>query len=83
MIVQQTELMLKTKELRSEGFSIYDISKQLGTHEYRIKKASSFADRLSEETIRNTLMNAYEISSNIKSGLMNEQLAMEYFVAVI
>lgn len=83
MIVQQIELMLKTKELRSEGFSIYDISKQLGTHEYRIKKASSFADRLSEETIRNTLMNAYEISSNIKSGLMNEQLAMEYFVAVI
>ena len=83
MIVTQLELMLKTKEMRSEGVPVAKIAKELRVHEYRIKKAASFSDRMSEDDIRTILIYAYEIDSNIKTGLMDSNIALEYFVAEI
>ena len=83
MITGQLELMLKTKEMRSEGMSVPDIAKHLGIHEYRVKKAASFSGRMSEDDIRRMLMYAYEIDGNVKTGLMESSLALEYFVAEI
>ena len=83
MITGQLELMLKTKEMRSEGISVPDIAKRLNIHEFRVKKAASFADRMSEDAIRRILIYAYEIDGNIKTGLMDTNLALEYFVAEI
>ena len=83
MIVTQLEFMLKTKEMRSEGIPVAKIAKELRVHEYRIKKAASFSDRMSEDDIRTILIYAYEIDSNIKTGLMDSNIALEYFVAEI
>ena len=55
----------------------------LKCHEYRIKKAASFAGRMSEDAIRTILIYAYEIAINIKTGLMDSNMALEYFVAEI
>ena len=63
--------------------SVPDISNSLNIHEFRVKKAASFADRMSEDAIRRILIYAYEIERNVKTGLMDTNLAMEYFVAEI
>ena len=68
MIVKQLELMLKTKEMRGEGMSVPEIAKKLKVHEFRIKKAASFAGRMNEDAIRTILIYAYEIAININNN---------------
>ncbi len=83
MIVKQLELMLKTREMRGEGMAVPEIARKLKVHEYRIKKAASFAGRMSEDAIRTILLYAYEIDINIKKGIMDSNMALEYFVSEI
>jgi DNA polymerase-3 subunit delta len=55
----------------------------LGIHEFRIKKAASFAEKYSLQSLRQILQRAYEIDKNIKTGLLESSLALELFIAGI
>lgn len=83
MIISQFETILSVKELREKSMTNAQIQKALKIHEYRIKKSVPLADRYSAKELRRILINAYEIDSNIKSGLMEAQLALELFIAEI
>ena len=57
--------------------------KKLGGSEYRIKKLIPYANKYSVEKLKHTLSGIYEVDRNIKTGLLDGQLALEMFIASI
>lgn len=83
LLCSQFELMLSAKEMREEGLPFSAIQKQLNVHEFRIKKALQFSQGYSVQKLRRVLRGAYEVDKNIKTGLLEQRLALEMFVAEI
>lgn len=83
MIIGQFEIILSVKELREKSMNNAQIQKALRIHEYRIKKAVPLADRYSVKELKRILINAYETDNSYKSGLMEDRLALELFIAEI
>ncbi len=83
LIVSQFELILEVKELRQDGKSMLDISKELKIHEFRVKKAIGFGDKFTIEKIKEILSGIYEVDRSIKTGLLEQRLALELFIARI
>lgn len=82
-ISSQIELILEVKELREEGMTPPQIHKKLNIHEFRIKKAWAVTEKYSVSQLKKILSKAYEIDGNIKSGLLEQTLALELFIAQI
>lgn len=83
LIANQIELILSVKEMKERGMTQTDMQKKLAVHQFRVKKALSLSSYYSVERLKQILMSAYEIDANIKTGLMENRLALEYFVALI
>lgn len=81
LITGQLELILTVKEMREEGLSAAQMQKALGIHQFRIKKAMAVTGQYSMKDIKAALCAAYEVDENIKTGLLDGQLALEYFIA--
>ena len=82
-IVSQFELMLSVRQLREDGLDLSAMHKKLGGSEYRIKKLIPYANKYSVEKLKHTLSGIYEVDRNIKTGLLDGQLALEMFIASI
>ena len=82
-VVSQFELMLSVKQLRENGMNQGEITKKLGASEYRIKKLIPYANRYSSDKLKQVLSSAYETDRNIKTGLLDQKLALEMFIAGI
>lgn len=83
LISSQLELILEVKEMREEGMNLSQIQKNLGIHEFRIKKAMGVTEKYTTDGLKRILSKAYEIDGNIKTGLLDQTLALEFFVAEI
>lgn len=83
LISSQLELILEVKEMRDEGMTPQQIHKKIGIHEFRIKKAWAVTEKYSVPQLKKILSKVYEIDGNIKSGLLEQTLALELFVAQI
>lgn len=83
IICGQFELILAVKEMKSNGSSLEQMKAKLKIHEFRIKKASAFAERYSIEYLKKILIKAYDVDKNIKTGLLDATLALEMFIAEI
>ncbi len=81
LITGQLELILSVKEMKDEGVPPGSIHKKLGMHEFRVKKAMAVTGLYSMADLRNALSAAYEVDENIKTGLMEDSLALEFFIA--
>lgn len=81
LICSQFELMLCVKEMKEEGLTLSVIVKGLGVHEFRVKKALQFAERYSIKHLQSMLKRAYEVDKNIKTGLLEQSLALELLIA--
>lgn len=83
LLCSHFEIILSVKEMKEEGKSFADMKNILGIHEFRIKKAASFAEKYSVNSLRKILQKSYEIDKNIKTGLLEPSLALELFIAEI
>lgn len=84
MIISQLELMLMAKELSDNGHSLKEITKLTGNKsEFKVKKAAGLSQKYSYNQIKHILIGAYEIDRNIKTGNMEAELAIEYFISEI
>ena len=81
LITGQLELILSVKEMKDEGKTLVHMQKTLGVHQFRVKKAMAVTGLYSMEDLRKALSAAYEVDENIKTGLMDDDLALEYFIA--
>lgn len=83
LLCSHFEIILSVKEMREEGKSLPEMKDILGIHEFRIKKAASFAERYTAGHLRRILQKTYEIDKNIKTGLLEPSLALELFIAEV
>ncbi|MBQ9708703.1 MAG: DNA polymerase III subunit delta, partial [Firmicutes bacterium] len=92
MIVRQLELILYVKEMSDDGRVLQDISKIAGDlesagrkgrsiPEFRVKKAMQVSKNISSEMIKHMLTGAYEIDGNVKRGIFEPKLALEYYIS--
>lgn len=81
LITGQLELILSVKEMREDGLTLAQMQKKLGVHQFRVKKAMAMTGQYSMTDLRAALCAAYEVDENIKTGLLDGQLALEYFIA--
>lgn len=81
LICSQFELILKLRELKSEGRTPAEMNSRLGVNEYRLRKTLSFVERYTVPQLRRILLRAYSVDKNIKEGLLDSTLALEMFIA--
>ncbi|WP_164914388.1 DNA polymerase III subunit delta [Aminipila luticellarii] len=83
LIASQFETILEVKEMLEEGKNQKQMQGILKIHEFRIKKAMSFAGKYSVGRLKKILTKVYEIDRNIKTGILEQNLALELFIAQI
>lgn len=83
LIGSQFELMLEIMELDHEGLSLAAIVKEVGMHEFRVKKAYRASQKFTLKRMKQMLASLYEIDKNVKSGNIDQRTALELFVAKI
>lgn len=83
LLCSHFEIILSVREMKEEGKSFAEMKNILGIHEFRIKKAASFAEKYTLANLRKILQKTYEIDKNIKTGLLEPSLALELFIAEI
>lgn len=81
LITGQLELILSVKEMKDAGISSAEMQKKLGVHQFRIKKAGALTSHYSTRYLKDILAEAYNVDENIKRGIFDTQLALEYFIA--
>ncbi len=82
-IASQMELMLCVKELRQEGKGLQEIKRELKVHELRIKKAMAFSEKYSPSELRTILLSVYCVDKEIKTGVLDSELALEMMIAEV
>ena len=82
-VVSQFEMMLSVKQMREDGLDLSAMQKKLGGSEYRIRKMIPYTNKYSVAKLKQILSSAYETDRNIKTGLLEGQLALEMFIAGI
>ena len=83
MLVNQFELLLEVKEFKEDAMSQGEIVKTMKIHEFRVKKAMQTADRFTKTKLKEILVQLYEIDRNIKTGALEQNLALELLVGKI
>ncbi len=83
MLINQFELLLEVKEFKEDATPQAEIVKIMKIHEFRVKKAMQTADRFTKSKLREILSQLYEIDRNIKTGALEQNLALELLVGKI
>ncbi len=82
-LVNQFELMTEVKELRESGYGLPEITKEMGIHEFRIKKALGAAEKFSLDKLKTLLCQLYDMDSDIKKGDIQGNVALELLIGRI
>ena len=83
LLVNHFELILEVKEFKQDGMNLNAITGVMKMHEFRIKKAMAFADKFTVEKLKSILTQLYEIDRNIKTGALEQSMALELMVGRI
>ena len=83
MLINQFELLLEVKEFKDDAMPASEIIKIMKIHEFRVKKAMQTSDRFTKTKLREILSQLYELDRNVKTGTLEQNLALELFVGRI
>ncbi|MBR0104685.1 MAG: DNA polymerase III subunit delta [Firmicutes bacterium] len=80
MVVRQIRMIFQSKNLEKQGYSSAEIAQKLNLHEFAVKEALREARNFSSEEIKNAMEDCLETDRKIKTGLMNDELAVELLI---
>lgn len=83
MLANQFRLLYQCKCLRNKGYSEKDIASILAVHPYRVKLALQKASQYSSKGLLKYLSMLSDIDIKIKSGEINKETALEFFILEI
>ena len=83
MIVRQFRIMIQVKELNALGFNVAESAKQLRLHEFVVKKSLAQAQNFSFDQLSRIYDSLAESDAAIKTGKMNETLALDLLIAEV
>lgn len=80
LITRQFRILLEVKELTGKGYSSFDIAGKIKIPEFAVRKNQSQAKRFSKEQILMALKDGAETEEKVKTGGLNDQIAVEIFI---
>ncbi len=83
LLCAQLEMMLSAKERLEEGQRLSELPEAMGVHPFRLRKAMEASGRRTARELADRLAAAYRLESDIKSGAMPGELALELYIAMI
>lgn len=83
LICSQFEVMMLIQETREHRQAASFLEKELRLNSYRIRRLSGPASRFTSSQLKRSLLKAYEIDRNVKTGVMDARLGLELFVTAV
>lgn len=80
LLANQIRIMYQSKELIKLGYTNYDIASILEIHEFRVKKALEKSRTYTSSKLLSYLEKLSDLDFNIKSGMIDKNLALELFI---
>lgn len=80
LLIGQFELMEEVTELREASMDIPAIVREMGMHEFRVKKALQSASRFGKDKLRDILIRLYQTDTDIKQGNIDGAVALELLI---
>ncbi len=80
LITRQFKVLLIVKSMFVQGFSNKEIAKKAGCPEWAVKKYISQAKAFSLDTLKAAIKDGLKSDEDIKSGNLNDRLAVELFI---
>lgn len=77
LLINQFELLLEVAECKAEGMRLPEIVAVMKSSEFRIRKAMGFTEKFTVDKLKTILCELYEIDRNMKTGLLDQDLALE------
>ncbi len=77
MIVRQFRQLAVIRELKEQGESSASIAKKIGMQDYIVRKNEALIRNLGSKEIKNLLVDAATFEQQVKTGLLDENLAVE------
>jgi DNA polymerase-3 subunit delta len=77
LIVRQFSQMYVVKDMASQGMNISQMAAKLSIKDFIVRKNVGLARNFSMEQIRSLLEDAADCEERVKSGLLDEQMAVE------
>lgn len=81
LLCKQFEIMYDSVELSREGYSLSEIAKRTAVNEFRLKKAYQAARSFNSDTLKKILIDIYNIDKDIKTGMIDKDVAFELLIA--
>lgn len=80
LLVSQFRLLYQVKELQQRGYGQNQIASHIGVHPYRVKLAMNQTNAFSFEALKKIIHELAEADYSMKTGKMDKQLVLEFFV---
>ncbi len=80
LLTRQFRILLQIKELTGKGYGSFDIAKKIGIPEFAVRKNQAQAKQFSPEQLASALKHAAAAEEAVKTGKMNDQIAVELFI---
>lgn len=80
LIISHFELLAEVGELRDSGMDVSGIVREMGIHEFRVKKAMKAAERFGTDKLKTVLCQLYGIDTKVKRGDVDGVTALELLI---
>jgi DNA polymerase-3 subunit delta len=80
LITRQYNILLQLKDLKRKGMNNSAMAKAVGIPPFAVSRSLGQASRLSSESIRSILELGVSMEEAVKTGQMNEQIAVELVI---
>ena len=80
LITNQFQRLMVVKAMTNQGFSNRDIAPKAGCPEWAVKKYQSQCRAFHMEQLKKAIADGVEYETAVKTGRMNDQMAVELFI---
>ncbi|MBO5372074.1 MAG: DNA polymerase III subunit delta [Lachnospiraceae bacterium] len=81
LITRQFRILAEVKELTGKGYGSFDIGKKVGVPEFAVRKYQAQAKKHTKEQLILALQDGAQTEEDVKTGCLNEKIAVEIFIS--
>ena len=80
LITRQFQILMSLKDMGSKGFDQSTIASKVGIPPFAVRKNQAQAKGFTTEQLKQAIRDGVELEESVKTGRMNEQMALELFI---
>lgn len=80
LITRQFQILMNLKDMGSKGFDQNTIASKVGIPPFAVRKNQAQAKGFTTEQLKQAIRDGVELEESVKTGRMNDQMAVELFI---